>query len=159
MNLNSASYAPVEIVWAYAPSGLAKPTGAKVADFCTSIDFCTARLNSGTTGTAGQARDWHPADCWASQRVSTDASTLSSRLSTLDSHRSKMGFVKNVTNWSVKTQVRNSRAMCEIDSKTSGFFDFVAKQKSGFCPLQSCLPFRGQNDQNSPGELARSRGC
>ncbi len=83
--------------------------------------------------------------CWTSQRVSTDASTLSSRLSTLDSRRSKMGFVQNATNWSFKTQVVNSPAKSQIDWKTSGFCKFSESQKAGFCLLQSCLPFRGQN--------------
>ncbi len=86
--------------------------------------------------------------CYTSQRVSTDASTLSTRLSPLDSRLSKMGFVQNVANWSVKTQVRNSLAMLEIDWKTSGFFELSERQNPGFCPLQSCWLFRGQNGQN-----------
>ncbi len=75
-------------------------------------------------------------------------STLPTPHSTLHTPLSKMGFVKNVTNWSDKTQVRNSLAMCEIDWKTRRFCDFGERQKSGFCPLQSCWLFRGQNGQN-----------
>ncbi len=55
MNLNSASFAPVDYVWAYESSSFASKAGAKVGDFCTSIDFCTARLNSGAA-TLGEFR-------------------------------------------------------------------------------------------------------
>ncbi len=72
-------------------------------------------------GRTGACKDVFDTLHWASQRVAPDLSTLSSRLSTLDSRLSKMGFVQNVANWSVKTQVRNSLAMCEIDWKISGF--------------------------------------
>ncbi len=62
------------------------------------------------------------------------------------------GFVQNVANWSFKTQVRNSPATCEIDYKTRCFCKLSDRQNSGFCPLQSCLPFCGQNGQNDAAE-------
>ncbi len=46
MNLKSATFAPIEFVWAYKLTCFAIRAGAKVADFCTSIDFLAARQNS-----------------------------------------------------------------------------------------------------------------
>ncbi len=50
MNLKSAIFALIEFVWAYESRSFATRAGAKVADFCTSIELLTARLNSGATG-------------------------------------------------------------------------------------------------------------
>ncbi len=46
MNLNPAIFAPIENVWADESRGCATQAGAKVAEFCTSIELLTARLNS-----------------------------------------------------------------------------------------------------------------
>ncbi len=81
--------------------------------------------------------------------------TLSTRLSTLDFQLLKMGFVQNDTNWSDKTQVRNSPAMGEIDRKIRAFCKFDARQNSGFCPLQSCWLFLGQNGQNPDAKTSQ----
>ncbi len=62
MNLNSPSFAPLDCSWAYESRSLAIRAGAKLADFCTPIELLAARLNSGATRTAGQARGWHPAE-------------------------------------------------------------------------------------------------
>ncbi len=183
MNLNSAIFAPARCVWACELSGFANRGGAKVDEFCTLDEISRTRLNSGGRGTAGQAGSGtrqlirtagqansgtrglvdKPNSGTRLGRSLAVPSTLHGRArpcyqssphSTLDSQLAKMGFVQNVANWSRKTQVRNSPAMFESDWKTSGFCKLSERQKSGFCPLQSCWLFRGQNGQND----ANARG-
>ncbi len=64
MNLNSPIFAPGDCDGDCESRGLVYREGAKSVDFCTSIEFCTARLNSPANMPTLLARCGHGTQCW-----------------------------------------------------------------------------------------------